>query len=121
MLKTELMTNDDESFKGMRQLTTTNNNHWARSGKFMEQEETGRGLKKWSRGHKSLLPLLSGTRVCTELLVKVGRRKMYDLAQRHCCSGIDSRWSCLCTKETIMMRIVILLLEDRHYSGDRAE
>ena len=51
MLKTELMTNDDdETFKGMMQLTTSNNNHWARSGKFMEQEETGRRLKKWSRG-----------------------------------------------------------------------
>ena len=38
-----------------------------------------------------------------------------------CCSGIYSRWFSLCTKETIMMRIVILLLEDRHYSGDRTE
>ena len=39
----------NETFKGMRQLVS-NNDNWARSGKFMEQEETGRGLKKWSRG-----------------------------------------------------------------------
>ena len=40
----------NEIFRGMRQLATTNNDNWARSGKFMEQEATDKRLKKWSRG-----------------------------------------------------------------------